>query len=533
MDYDDQEYGSEDDSGSDYDSYDSDAMDVDIPEGAVFKRRRKGGGVANHLSHDVLHYLFAFCLRTLPNQRDLPVVLSHVCASWRFTALKSPFLWTSVFMHCMRGKPRHLWVKIRLRRSKHLPVNFIVNTVRPFEVEELNYIILSSSYRFRKLSITVSSHHLIPELFKRLLADMPLLEHFEFQVKGDRHRARMCVTRNPRLVARDAPFRFPPVKRNSYKIVWSDWQARGLTSLIIDYFPLLARPTVTELHTILANNSSSLERMEFRGFAPELILSQNPTGWTHPMIILPALRSLTIGYIYPGNYVPVFLLFSAPNLARFYLRDIARHNEADTPSNPAEDAIDAEESPDAGPLLSFLTQANAITHLTCFGVKCDEAAAVAFMQSLTKLRSATLYDSEHALFNTICTSLPAKPPSSLSTMYVGASLSHLLITNTTGLMITGYLSLRAKAGLPPLKKLTFSSDCILPPELQKQLQMSFLEWLASGAETVTIVPIPKALDMYVPWQEHTLLTDREVNPFTWTWFVNSPEFLDPTVLLPR
>ena len=485
-----------------------------------------GNQAVNRLSHDILHYLFAVCLRTLVDQQNLPLILSHVCTSWRFTALKSPFLWTSIYMRCVRGRPHHSFVKLRLVRSKNLPLDFHINTVRPLEENELKNIILPFSRRFRKFSVVASSEFLIPLIFKDLRCDMPILEHFDFQVKGERHRARICIIRQPGLDSKDdVPFRLPPVRRNILDIIWADWQARNVTSLIIDYFPESVRPTINDLHIFFTHNQSTIERMEFRGYAPQvrpIMGDEDPDSL--PVITLSALRSLTIGYVYPRNYVTLFYFLSLPNLTSLTLRDICRYCEENTPAN-LEELMIIPEPLNSSPLLSSFSHPASITHLACFGVQCDEAPCVEFMQTLTNLRSVILYDSERTFFNAICASFPAKPRSS-SVPFAGQSLSRFLITNTTALAIAGYLTQRQQERLPPLEKFTFSEDCTLPPSLLTVLSEAFLSNLARQANLVTLIPVPHFTATYVPWEEYVLLSDGLVDRGIWDWYLKSePEVL--------
>src|SRR5271170_2310113 len=124
------------------DDFFSDYMDVGEHPISAQVFPRVGHGSAQCLSHDVLHCIFTFCNEA---QYQVSIVLAQVCRPWRFSALASPFLLTDIRMVCHRRHPHHNWVKTCLKRARGLPINLTVNSLRPFEEEELNTVILANS----------------------------------------------------------------------------------------------------------------------------------------------------------------------------------------------------------------------------------------------------------------------------------------------------------------------------------------------------------------------------------------------------
>ena len=506
--------------------YSDDDEDTEIDEDE-FEQLWKptAGNAVNRLSHDILHYLFATCLHTIEDQPGLPVVLSHVSPAWRFTALRSPLLWTSIYMQCKRRHPRHAWVRVYLRRTKGLPLDFHIYTLRPLEQEELQIIINPNSHRFRTFRIVTTSDILLPIIFKELLVDFPILEEFEFRAQGGRDRARVVITRQPGLLIGDEPFRLPPVKNRNHEIMWADWQARCITFIAMDYMPHTVRPTLTDIYTIFDTNKFTLKVIEFRGFAPELPPDQEATDSTgYPPIALTQLDSLTISYLAPIHFLSLLCLFTAPNLTTLTMRDICRCSEEDTPIRFAAENLQFPASNDASALFSMLSITKSITHLNCFGVRCQDHICKEFVHGQMNLESAIIYDSVPYFFHALCTALPTLDiPLEDQGSFAGEYLTNVLITGTSALSITTFLNRRVHANLPMLEKLAFSVDCSLPEvPYGDKYGIGMLTFLVNGAELVNLLPTPKVRERYVPVEERSLVTFRIVDRRVWNWYSKVP-----------
>jgi hypothetical protein len=496
---------------------------VDVIDSSAATRRVSGVvSIAQNLSHDVLYYIFAMTRHdanaTSQEQIQTSTALSQVCHSWRYTALTSPSLWTNIRMKCYRRRPHHNWVRRLFQRARNLPIDFAVDLLRPFEEHELSTIILPNFPRIRQFTLTASSDLLMPLLFKELTEGLPLLEEFVFQVKAMHHGARFSVSREPQPLGQ--PFRVPPVTRR-HQISWSDWAITNLKSLSVDYIPRDMRPTYKDLLEICSLNCSSLESMSFRGFGPEL-----PSWLPQPTVRLPALTALSIGYMCPVHYVPVFTSLCVPNLASLALRDISRCPEKDTPGDTLAEFEQSEENHlrDASDLLTVIATMvpHTIKTLSLIGVEADEPSSVQLVQTLTDLQSLTLYKTTSALFQAICTSVPETTlQPSESDVYPGMSLSNLLVTDIPPATIMNYLDFRAAANLPRLKRLTVDRDCVASGNWQLALRSAVLTILALGADVTTVLVNPVGSDSCVPLKEHTLLDHGALNTKTWEWLGNT------------
>ncbi|KAJ7186870.1 hypothetical protein C8R46DRAFT_1184706 [Mycena filopes] len=336
------------------------------------------------LPHDVLYELFLLCVRTNPDL-SFPVVLSHVCHSWRATALASPIFWHAVVLRLSGPEQRHLRAKAFLERSQALPVFIHIDIFRHLTRPEAD-IILQHAAHVETFVLTSYETELALETVGYLAAmPFPSLEMFNVVVPGklqfEVHRSagRAPTSESPF----QTPYPTPPALRSpsNRDFMWSRWSAHRVTSLTLKGLNSATRPSLKDMRQILDECKSTLRNLDFEGWAPPSDIS---TPVVSP-VALPALRSLRLGYI--DDMSRLVESITAPALQNLVLHDVvflpvALPHLEDTPIVPC----------DLPRIFRALAPSIAhLRHLALIGLEvCARPAMDAFFQSMPALRVLAL-----------------------------------------------------------------------------------------------------------------------------------------------
>ncbi|EGN97827.1 hypothetical protein SERLA73DRAFT_74088 [Serpula lacrymans var. lacrymans S7.3] len=266
--------------------------------------------------HDLLH------------RGTVPVILSHVCKTWRDLAINTPTLWTTIVSrrpgippslqapeahgHKRKTDPLDAFplIKIFLSRSRDCPLNI--------------YLDLS----------WCNSNEAIPEVPQ--VGDTPfaILDIIAPRLGSVKEFEARSLSHATTSITRDKPTPHSILRSISLCRVhteWSRWSVTNLTSLTIDYLAYNTRPSLDDLRHILMAISHTLEYLRLYGVIPEVIRGSEPTlpATISSMVTLPKVRELGIGYTHPIEALAFLHAFHFPSLTSLAFEDVYRRLQHD------------------------------------------------------------------------------------------------------------------------------------------------------------------------------------------------------------
>ncbi|KAJ7086434.1 hypothetical protein B0H15DRAFT_349668 [Mycena belliarum] len=265
------------------------------------------------LPHDVLYELFLLCVTTSPDPW-LPVVLSQVCQSWRYAALASPTLWTTVSFRMSHPQQIHREPQAFLERSRGLPIDMLIYFDR-HPADRVGRLVSSNAHRLRSLTLTSAAGGLVLDsvgFFARM--PFPLMSLFRAVVPGEMD---FHIIRSPDPACPFfAPYPTPPdldvpIHRH---FLWFSWNVRNLTTLSLMGLAPFERPSMEHTWSILSGCSGTLRHFDFEGWAP----STNDPPRNFPPITFPMLRSLRLGYLDDISSLVAFIVAPCLHVLSFY-----------------------------------------------------------------------------------------------------------------------------------------------------------------------------------------------------------------------
>ncbi|KDQ57867.1 hypothetical protein JAAARDRAFT_206662 [Jaapia argillacea MUCL 33604] len=441
---------------------------------------------AANIPHDILYDIFTMGTHQ-PDDPDFPILVSQVCRDWRYLALATPTLWSSIPMYCHKHTTDHSrWLFARLMRSTGVPITLNIFMTRPFTWCEMETVLMPHLHRIKGMNVMLGEQTrrlLLMEVWRMLALDFPRLQRFSFQVgQGSKFEV---VTQQP------CPFRLPSLHPQSGRIDWTNWMwiPRNLKSFCLSFLPPEHTPTLADLHTMLAGSSSTLQNLEIRSpvvptehFPPTNERASTDKRPPRP-ITLPSLKSLTIGYISatPCDDSLASLLYT-PNVRDVTIRDLRRCPEACTGqglslgSYTTNRRVPWQGPPDHLLSLIFLKPPfpftsttfenpppsfSSLTTLDLRGLTCTSHSLAFYLFKHTPhLHDLTLYNSSKVLLEGLAEAHQYHAFSPSSEGFVRS----LTVTNVSfddGLL--PFLERRELFGYPKMKKLCVSPDCLLPP----------------------------------------------------------------------
>ncbi|KAJ7140078.1 hypothetical protein C8R43DRAFT_1238681 [Mycena crocata] len=333
----------------------------------------------NRLPHDILHDLFVLCNEdaVASSVEYFSVTLSHVCSSWRSSALATPTIW-STLCTCNPYSPRS---QAYFARSQQIPITIVILAMSPSPHPSQFEFLVENAHRIRKLGFRCGDSAQILRLFGCLAVGMPILETFSISTRpaGSSQPTEFILLFAP---GDSVPCRTPTPAIVNQSASWSTWNAENLTQLSLNGLGRDARPSLEGLWSILTACKSTLEILEFKGWAP---LQDDPNMVLTP-VVLPALQTFVLYFV--DDAAPFAALICTPNLRCLTLYDGMAIRE----TYPGEET----DFPgcDVSRLLgNFAATGAPIDHLFLYGLRdCPRSEVDRFFAALPKLRSISLCD---------------------------------------------------------------------------------------------------------------------------------------------
>jgi hypothetical protein len=315
---------------------------------------------------DILVYIFHLGTHFDQKDRvDFPIIVSHVCRSWRNLALNTPMLWTSVFISSasiaewvafppgpvlprasafvIRSKrcPLHIKAQLMVPDRANLDNQVVSLFVRTLTTATIELIALVHD-RVRTMRIETDVNDAVfMATFRLLSLGLPMLEEWriDFGNPNDSFKRRTWSVPNQTFAEFDASElrrgwlgdgtqqlsvdaslpRLKALGLTGVRATWAHWSIGNLTSLSLSYMSDADRPTMHHLRGVLEKNAASLEQLE--------LFAMLPRKWAEdqmPRIILPKLRELRVGYADQSEAIGLFMVLEMPSLKSLALCDVPR-----------------------------------------------------------------------------------------------------------------------------------------------------------------------------------------------------------------
>ncbi|KIJ60645.1 hypothetical protein HYDPIDRAFT_116944 [Hydnomerulius pinastri MD-312] len=290
---------------------------------------------------------------------QFPVLVSHVCKSWRRRALNAKTLWTSIDIKidkasvlapdCLFGKasafalrsrrsPLHFRMKVDCPDFHLLPPSnqcAITSLIR----SGIKFIAVEQE-RVKTLKVITDVESVCDLITSGLIpGSLPLLEkwHVSYGKEDVCFGARQGVPNRDRAIFHST-IGFPVVQGlagdtllpqlREIKLSGADplfykWAIGSLTSLTLDCLAPGDRPRIWEFRIALMLSGNSLETLKLRGSLP--------VRWNveqMPPIVLPKLRQLRLGFAVQEEALDFLLVLQMPSLNSLDLCDLTRTENA-------------------------------------------------------------------------------------------------------------------------------------------------------------------------------------------------------------
>ncbi|KAJ7776195.1 hypothetical protein B0H16DRAFT_1505957 [Mycena metata] len=274
---------------------------------------------ATLIPHDILHDLFVLCTKNAIQSGEyyFPVVLSHVCSSWRATALATPTIWSALYTSSGSNSD-HTSARSRayLERSQTMPVTAMVRVPLSTSATEADpefALLASNANRITTLGLVCAHMAQLPALFGCFPVAMPVLDTLYIAVRTGTPKEMEFSLRLALDASERIPFRMPPVVNGVVR--WSSWATQNITHLCMNGLTAAARPSMEAVQHILEGCKSTLETFEFKGWAPQW---DDPNAVLEP-VVLPMLTQLDLLWL--DDLSPLAGLIIAPTLASLNLQN--------------------------------------------------------------------------------------------------------------------------------------------------------------------------------------------------------------------
>ncbi|KAJ7025165.1 hypothetical protein C8F04DRAFT_1300574 [Mycena alexandri] len=340
---------------------------------------------ATLIPHDILHDLFVLCTKNAIQSGEyyFPVVLSHVCSSWRATALATPTIWSALYTSSSPNSD-HTSARSRayLERSQSMPVNAMVRVPQSpitTEADPEFALLASNANRITTLGLACADMAQLPTLFRYFPVTMSVLDTFYIAVRTENPKEMEFSLRLTHDASGRIPFRMPPVIDGTVR--WSSWATGNITYLCMNGLTGAVRPSMEAMQHILEGCKCTLETFEFKGWAPEW---DDPNGILEP-VVLPMLTQLD--FLWMDDLSPLAGLIIAPTLASLNLQN----GVLMAAPYPAEDGVGLNGC-DMPRLLAYLGRSCAtLVHLYLYCVRdCPRSAVDAFFAGMPTLNMLIL-----------------------------------------------------------------------------------------------------------------------------------------------
>ncbi|KAF7328913.1 hypothetical protein MVEN_02521100 [Mycena venus] len=408
---------------------------------------------ATHIPFDILHDLFVLCTKDALQSGNFyfPVVLSHVCSSWRSTALTTPILWSTIYTSSANAEQAHLRSRAYFERSQEMNVNVVVRAPRTPTADASDpefALLMRNAHRIITLELPCSDMEQLPTLLGCLPMAMPALQIFRIAARSRATRA-MEFTLRLTLDAdlptfQRIPFRLPVIDAG---VQWSSWGTAGLTHLSLNGLPRAARPSMEGLWHMLVGCRSTLQTFEYKGRAP---LWADENSVLHP-VELPMLRSLELFWL--DDISDLVGLISAPGLSFLSLQNgMVMTN----PYSVEDDTADFADCDVPRLLEHLLPNCGALEHLSLYGVRnCPRNAADRFLAALSAVDSLVLCEAGPAIMDAV---FQPECRFRIPREVVLPNLAHLSVTDMLSSDLGRFLLRHKTLPVAPLRTLYLTTD---------------------------------------------------------------------------
>ncbi|KII91582.1 hypothetical protein PLICRDRAFT_51724 [Plicaturopsis crispa FD-325 SS-3] len=278
---------------------------------------------------------------------DAPITISHVSPDWRAIALAAPLLWKTIVATWDMPETYPL-VHMFLARSQQVPLDVCLD-LRPLseskrswddkpEVDAAPAALVDSlipyAHRFQSFELLSDVWPIIHYAMQRFRdLPMPLLEKWSTRRCNVHHswqdEFRPRELRNPdEMFCPETQALRPRLQDLVFfgsHTLWARMATIGLTSLTISYLTKDVRPSFEELGQILCRNAATLSYLDILGAAP-IRVNDDPSVRFSAAVIssikLPALNTLTVGYLDVSELKPLLVAICAPALKTLTLNDL-------------------------------------------------------------------------------------------------------------------------------------------------------------------------------------------------------------------
>jgi hypothetical protein len=458
----------------------------------------------NVMPVEVMAYIFQLAAGF--NRTRYPVLVSHVCRSWRGLALNTSGLWTNIGIRlqccCITQSRRELcrasaFASRSSLRALNIKMEIVYNNRQSTHgiCQHLSCFIAGVKFivgvrdRTKTLDVdsnfyatcTEISHELIPR-------GLPMLERFRITLgKGfpctrtmrqsipaylfDTGSAwALSGPGSPQGQMNELLPRLTELSLTGTFAFWNFWAITNLTTLTINHLELPFRLHLHDLRYILMQNANSLERLELHASI------RRPSESGLPSITLPRLRHLHLGFISQFEALEFLQALQAPSLKTLHLCDVPRmhhfqrrRSSANVPPLPVANLHTGEDF-DSSALLhslcvtppAFLTRIESLTLTSIYLIRQEPAwctdvltrsippsavCPVRLMQTMTSLKTLTLHMPDNFFLQSLNFPIPVpgtETDAQPCWTYPASQISNLTITHLSYWDLKFFLSYRAE-----------------------------------------------------------------------------------------
>lgn len=261
------------------------------------------------LPHDVLYDLFVLAASDVQDTNPyFATTASHVCASWRATALATPPIWKNICLQARSDSAKNLEAKLYLTRATGMKVTVVIEVHavdRPFSCPLVLPELLNGNqiYYLRLVVRERAQASVFMGFLARLGAKMAvtsfgLVVHSEMMFE---------ITREG-----NGPLSTPAWCLEQSRFLWHQWDTSDITSLIIQGLDEV--PSLECMRDALIGCQWTLNIFDFSSCTP----TSSSSTPLEP-VFLPALSFLRLAY--ESEISGLARLFHAPNLIVLDLTD--------------------------------------------------------------------------------------------------------------------------------------------------------------------------------------------------------------------
>ncbi|KAF9072487.1 hypothetical protein BDP27DRAFT_1445718 [Rhodocollybia butyracea] len=425
-----------------------------------------------NIPYDILRTIFEILCQTSSPGPSSSLIVSHVCSSWRYVAIHSPTIWTSIRINLNRPyqEQHHQLLEKLVERSCPLKISFEISARRMMSDSEVGLVEKYAS-QMKTFTISTPGARLMYWFIQSLTCQFPVLEEFSFIADGLRYFSvsRSCIP--------GTSFHLPPVSKN-FVPDWqsTQWPVTNITKLELVHLERI--PTWAQLSSILKACGSTLLELKFHGNSPFLAFDD----MEHDGVELRHLQSFSLGYF--DMNIPLTMMVRMPSLRKLHLRDLTRCTESPTAPRGKKDPMWDRLSYPTVIFQSMLTlnPLPQLEELGLWGIYGGTSinGALAFKNFITltpKLRKLYAYAISPIYFDVLYDT---------SGGLLFPALSELTVTESGSQpdKIVSYMSSRVELSSPRLDKLSVAAGC-LHGDLKTIVGIT-----KEGARKVAVFPSP-------------------------------------------